>query len=184
MPDVELDIPGAYNFYERFILNYTRDKSEVYTRYGFTIQNSIGSKDWEVFAAILLRDRAKRGDGSDLVNHEVKSASGKGSFEYQYHRNRGLAKLQGDRRVDHVFISRSPDYKDVEVWWVNRNQMQSIFDTWQPELEANYASTARQRFRRSVTYGFVKTHGICIFHIAQGQLVIQSERKPESQPEG
>ncbi|MEM8639910.1 MAG: hypothetical protein AAGG51_14010, partial [Cyanobacteria bacterium P01_G01_bin.54] len=78
------------------------------------MQGSVGSKDWEVFAAILLNDRARKGDGADLEHYEVKSATTGSSFEYQYHRNHGLDKLTDDRSVDHIFVSRSKDYINSE----------------------------------------------------------------------
>ncbi len=40
------------------------------------------------------------------MNYEVKSAVIGGSFEYQYHRNRGLNKLTDDRDVAHIFVAR------------------------------------------------------------------------------
>lgn len=161
----------AYSFYERFILEYSQDKAEIYSRYGFTLQGSVGSKDWEVFAAILLDDTASSGDGADLKNHEVKSAVSGSSFEYQYHRNHGLDKLANDQSVDHLFIARSKEYTNVEVWLVKRAEMLSTFDRWLPELRQNYESSARQRFRRSVTYGFVRSKGILLLEIKNGKLI-------------
>jgi hypothetical protein len=149
---------------------YSRDKAEIYGRYGFSLQGSVGSKDWEVFAAILLNDRARRGDGADLENYEVKSAVIGGSFEYQYHRNRGIHKLTDDRDVDHIFVARSETYMNVEVWLVERNQMIPIFDRWLPELLQNYETVERQRFRRSVTYGFVRNQGIRLIEVSGGEL--------------
>jgi hypothetical protein len=63
-----LQIQEAYSFYKKYILEYSQNKSEIYEQYGFSLQGSIGSKDWEVFAAILLNDRARRGDGADFDN--------------------------------------------------------------------------------------------------------------------
>jgi hypothetical protein len=48
-----LNIQAAYNFYRRFILSYSQEKENIYKRYEFTLQRSLSSKDWEVFAAIL-----------------------------------------------------------------------------------------------------------------------------------
>lgn len=96
---------AAYNFYKRFILDYSQEKETIYEQYGFTLQGSVGSKDWEVFAAILMGDRASPGNGADLENYEVKSALIGNSFEYQYHRNRGLEKLQDERAVDQFICS-------------------------------------------------------------------------------
>ena len=165
-----LQAQEAYSFYRAFILEYSRNKAEIYERYGFSLQGSVGSKDWEVFAAILLNDRARGGDGADLEHYEIKSATTGSSFEYQYHRHHGLDKLTDDRNVDHVFISRSKDYIDIEVWLVRRTDMTSTFNKWLPELLKNYEMTERQRFRRSVTYGFVKSQGSLLLEISSGEL--------------
>ncbi|NEN94418.1 MAG: hypothetical protein F6K50_02410 [Moorea sp. SIO3I7] len=165
-----LQVQEAYSFYRRFILEYSQDKAEIYQRYGFTVQGSVGSKDWEVFAAILVNDRARRRDGADLINYEVKSAVIGSSFEYQYHRNHGLDKLADDKSVDHIFIARSQAYTNIEVWLVERAKMLSKFDKWLPELLQNYQAEARQRFRRSVTYGFVKNQGVKLLEISDGVL--------------
>ena len=166
----EFHIADAFLFYEQFILKYSQDKAQIYERYGFTLQGSIGSRDWEVLAAILLGDRARVGDGADLMHHEVKSAVIGNSFEYQYHKNTGIKKLNTDKTVDHVFISRNEIYTNVAVWLVDRAYLIPIFDGWQPELESNYDSTTRQRFRKSVSHGFVCQHGQKIFSVSEGQL--------------
>jgi hypothetical protein len=166
-----LQVQEAFSFYRTYILEYSRDKTEIYRKYGFSLQGSVGSKDWEVFAAILLNDRARRGDGADLVNYEVKSAVIGGSFEYQYHRNRGLNKLTDDRDVDHIFVARSETYTNVEIWLVERSRMVPTFDRWLPELLQNYETIERQRFRRSVTYGFVRSQGIRLLEIRAGELM-------------
>ncbi|WP_228024847.1 hypothetical protein [cf. Phormidesmis sp. LEGE 11477] len=162
---------AAYSFYKQFILDYSQDKSAIYEQYGFTLQGSVGSKDWEVFAAILMGDRASPGDGADLENFEVKSALIGNSFEYQYHRNRGLEKLQNERAVDHLFVVRSSTYKDVEVWLVERSELIATFDRWLPELQENYRAASRQRFRRSVTYRFVVSQGTKLMEIRNGALI-------------
>lgn len=161
----------AFNFYQNFILNHTIEKGRIYKQYGFTLQGSVGSKDWEVFAAILFNDRAKPGDGADLVHHEVKSAITKSSFEYQYHKNHGEDKLLEDMQIDHIFIARSQDYKDIEVWLVQQSAIKPVFEGWVPELKQNYLSNLRQRFRRSVTYKFVTENGRKVMEIANGQLL-------------
>lgn len=165
-----LQTQEAISFYRTYILEYSRNKASIHEQYGFSLQGSVGSKDWEVFAAILVNDRARRGDGADLENYEVKSATIGSSFEYQYHRNRGLDKLTEDRDVDHIFVARSETYMNVEVWLVERTKMVPIFDRWLPELLQNYETAERQRFRRSVTYGFVKSQGVRLLEISSGEL--------------
>lgn len=171
----QIHASAAYAFYKQFILDYSQDKSAIYQQYGFTLQGSIGSKDWEVFAAILMGDRASAGDGADLENYEVKSALTGNSFEYQYHRNRGLDKLRDERAVDHLFVARSSTYQDVEVWLVDRAELLATFDRWLPELQENYRAESRQRFRRSVTYRFVATQGTQLMKIKNGALIEPAE---------
>ncbi len=166
-----LQVHRAYKFYKDFILNYSLEKAVVYQQYGFTLQGSVVSKDWEVFAAILLDDRAKSGYGADLLHYEVKSAMTGTSFEYQYHRKHGLEKLNDDRTVDHIFVSRNRSYTDIEVWLVQRAQMLPVFERWFPELQENYLNKQRQRFRRSVTFGFVRANGQRLLEIIDGQLI-------------
>lgn len=166
-----LDIANAYAFYRQFILDYASEKAAIYARYGFALSGSIGSTDWEVFAAILLRDRHRPGDGADLEQHEVKSALRGNSFEYQYHRDNGLQKLSEDQQVDHVFIARTADFKNVEVWRVTKDVMNSIFEGWLPELQRNYIDSQRQRFRRSVSYGFVISKGDKLVEIQAGEII-------------
>lgn len=167
---LKLQIQEAYSFYRAYILEHSQNKAKIYKQYGFSLQGSIGSKDWEVLAAILLNDSARKGDGADLENYEVKSATTESSFEYQYHRNHGLDKLTDDRDVDHIFVARSKDYVDIEVWLVERTKMIPVFDRWLPELIQNYETAGRQRFRRSVTYGFVRTQGTLLLAISSGEL--------------
>lgn len=161
---------NAYQFYRAFILQSSQKKAKIYKTYGFTMQGSVSSKDWEVFAAILLNDRANSMGGADLMHYEVKSAVIGGNFEYQYHRHQGLTKLANDQAVDHIFVARNEAYTQIEVWLVPRVKLQTTFDRWLPELQKNYQTADRQRFRRSVTYSFVKTQGILLLNITAGKL--------------
>jgi hypothetical protein len=165
-------IEAAFDFYEQFILKYSQDKAAIYQHYGFTLQGSISPKEWEVFAAILLGDQARPGNGADLIHHEVKSATTTNNgFEYQYHKTHGLEKLAADKAVDHVFISLDRTYTNIEVWWVDRQHLMPIFDSWLPELRTNYQANGKQRFRRSISRGTVRQYGQKILVIAAGQLV-------------
>ncbi|MCB0211481.1 MAG: hypothetical protein KDJ52_19235 [Anaerolineae bacterium] len=170
-----LNITHAFDFYKRFILDYSQDKSVVYQKYGFTLQGSIGFKDWEVFVAILLNDKAKSGDGADLEKHEVKSANLGSSYEYQYHKNHGLQKLNGDKHIDHVFIGRSEDYSNIEVWWVSGSSLAPKFDSWEPDLKKNYKEGIKQRFRRSITHSFVAKNGHLLVEIKNGKLIVPED---------
>jgi hypothetical protein len=166
-----LQTAEAFSFYQEFILQHSQNKAMIYAHYGFTLQGSVGSKDWEVFAAILLNDRARPGDGADLLQYEVKSAVLGNSFEYQYHKHHGREKLANDKTVDHLFVTRNDSFTVVEVWLVDRSKMIPIFDRWLPELLQNYAQNSnRQRFRKSVSYGFVTQQGTKLMAINAGQI--------------
>ncbi|MEM7116856.1 MAG: hypothetical protein AAF614_30780 [Chloroflexota bacterium] len=168
---VQLYRQEAFDFYQKFILHQAIEKAEIYKQYGFTLQGSVSSKDWEVFAAILLDDRAKPGDGADLIHYEVKSAIIGSGFEYQYHKNFGEQKLLADMAIEHVFIMRSRDFLQVDVWLLERSRIKSLFKKWQPALIENYLSGVRQRFRRSVPYKFVLENGRKIVTIVDGKLI-------------
>ncbi len=164
----ELDVPTAYWFYKNYLLDATRNKAEVYEQYGF-LSPSVPFIDWEVFAAILFRDRAKSGYGADLERHEVKSAAMGSSFEYQYHKFRGLDKLEEDQRIDHVFISYANGYQDLDVYYMRAAKIATIFQGWKLELVENYQA-GRQRFRKSIPFGYVRREGWLILAIRNGEL--------------
>ena len=97
----------AYTFYKFLKSNYDK-KRKIYEKLGFSLAGAISYRDWEVFVAILMNDRCKPGDGCDLLRHEVKSALRGNSYEYQYHRNKGLEKLTGDKsEITFTFLTKS-----------------------------------------------------------------------------
>lgn len=167
--DPTLDYLGAYEFYKDHIIGRIRAKLEIYHRYGFKNPTG-GTDDWEVFGAILVRDKATGGYGTDLEKHEVKSAKRGGSFEYQYHKDHGLEKLADDEKVRHLFICYSNDFADIDVWRVDGNQLAEIFEGWREGYIKNYKSE-KQRYRKSIAFGTVRTRGKLIMQIAEGDIV-------------
>jgi hypothetical protein len=165
---------AAYEFYKEYLLDVLRQKTMLYDTYGFKTVGCVTSQDWELFGAILLNDRAKGGDvGSDLQHYEVKSAVTGNSFEYQYHRNHGLEKLEEDMQVDHLFISYDRDYAGVTVRLVSAAALQRTFLSWRPGLIRNYqGDNPKLRYRRSVSYGFVERNGAILMEIRKGILVV------------
>ncbi len=136
------------------------------------VAGSVPSIYWELFGAILTGDKGKEGYGSDLEHHEVKSSVQGASFEYQYHLNAGKQKLLEDINVDHVFVSYSPDYKDIDVRLVKGSALKERFDSWMPGLIANYeGETRRQRYRKNIPYGVVARSGELMMQVRQGELV-------------
>ena len=160
----------AYAFYERFILRPVAEKQEFFRRYGFAWQRTVGSMEWEVFAAVLLDDRAAAG-GSDLRRTEVKSAHAGGSFEYQYCRVGGVAKLRHEAKIDHLFVAHRDGCLDVDVRLMRGVRMRNLLAAWEPEVVAYYAADAkRQRFRKSVTWQYVTDRSDRVLTVRGGDL--------------
>jgi hypothetical protein len=165
-----LNLKEAYDFYNKYI--YNAEHQNLLIEHGFSTAGSIAPVNWEVFASILTGDDGKEGYGSDLNNFEVKSAVSKGSFEYQYHLNGGKTKLKDDMVVNHVFISYSRDYGDIEVRLVEGGVLKSIFESWAPGLIANYDGPNRkQRYRKSIPFGFVAANGVIVLKTSNGKFV-------------
>ena len=81
-----LEVEGAMRFYLEYILGPVQDKEDVRREYGFSGGALVSPNDWELFAAILIRQRkSMERYGHDLAGAEVKSAKLGGGFEYQYH---------------------------------------------------------------------------------------------------
>ncbi len=164
------DIAAAFTYYAKHI--HRQERFDLLEEHNFDIAGSIPSIDWELFGAILTGDDRKQGYGSDLKDHEVKSAVEGSSFEYQYHRHGGLAKLDEDKTVDHVFVSYAPDYKRVTVRLVDRSKLAPIFEGWRDGLVQNYqGATPKQRYRKSIAYGTVTREGEIILQIENSRLV-------------
>lgn len=160
----------AFDYYNQHINR--QERFRLLKEHKFSITGSIASIDWELFGAILTGDSGKLGYGSDLGSYEIKSATGTGSFEYQYHLRGGLTKLKEDMVVDHIFISYAPDYATVTVRLVQGIALEPFFQKWEPELIVNYSgNNPRQRFWRSIAYGTVVKLGAIIMRIEDSQLV-------------
>jgi hypothetical protein len=166
----DFNIREAFEFYRKFIFN--DEQQELLTTRGFRVAGSVASVNWELFASILVNSVAKDGYGADLDGFEVKSAVQGGSFEYQYHLNGGKTKLIDDMQVDHIFISYSQNYKDIDVRILKGAVLKQMFESWMPGLIENYeGSVPRQRYRKSISYGFVLTHGDLIMSTRNGEMV-------------
>ncbi len=162
MSGLDLDFPLALWFYDEFILKPHQQKRAVRQVYGFTEGRPGSSEDWELFAAILLRSakNAETRYGHDLAAAEVKSARVGSSFEYQYHLNTGVAKLDAEYTISHVFVSY--DESSVTVRLISGQILQPIFESWREGLLSNYDASnpsRRQRFRKNIPYGVVIREG-------------------------
>ncbi len=174
------DINAAFAYYAKHI--HWQERFDLLEEHNFEVAGSIPSIDW-VFGAILTGDDRKLGYGSDLKDHEVKSAVEGSSFEYQCHRHGGLAKLDEDKTVDHVFVSYAPDYKRVTVRLVDRSKLASTFESWRDGLVQNYqGATPKQRYRKSIAYGTVTREGVIILQI-EGTRLVQAQGILPASPE-
>jgi hypothetical protein len=171
----------AFAFYKDAILGPVVAKRAAARDYGFT-RDSVSSKDWEIFDAILL-DRQSSGKlhGSDLQGVEVKSAGFKSatsgsSFEYQYHRNHGLEKLLEDAHIHHVFVSYSPDYTNVIVRLLRPDQVHDTIRSWRKRYIGSYSTSSKGgRCRPGLTYASVVARGTVLLEIRDGQMVQANE---------
>lgn len=176
---MKLHFQKAFEFYLNHI-NRT-DFFQLLNSRGLKTSGSVPSIAWELFGSILTGKRGKSGYGADLEGVEIKSAIEGGSFEYQYHLNTGPDKLKEDRSVDHFFCSYAPDYLSFKVYLVGGKKLAPYIDKWIPEYLKNYnksegataleASSRRQRFRRSVSFGWVKKCGRLVMKVDGGRLV-------------
>ncbi len=166
----QFNVQEAYDYYKQHI--YRESRFALLKEYNLPISGSVPSRDWELFGAILTGDKGKRGYGCDLSSHEVKSAVAGGSFEYQYHLRGGLEKLDEDKTVGHIFVSYSPDYKDVTVRFVSGTNLADTFEGWRDGLVKNYSGEIRkQRYRKSIGFAAVVASGKIIMQIRDGKLV-------------
>lgn len=157
----------AYNFYRRHILNI--EKQMLLRRYNFSVAGSVSFVDWELFAAIFTGEKKRATSGADLHRYEVKSAIMGNSFEYQYHLNSGLNKIEEDKSVDHIFVSYSRDYRNVQIRLVQGDELSDTFTGWVTGLKKNYAGVnKKQRYRKSISDGKVDKMGAVVMQIWGG----------------
>ena len=165
-------IREAYGYYAEHILAPLRAKKPIYDERNIPMEGVVSFRDWEVMAAILAEDRGDASrSGSDLVNHEVKSAKEGGSFEYQYHRNHGLEKLDHDLQIEHLYVIYQEGCLDVDVYSLTAEQFAEVGETWRPGLIENYRTAARQRYRKNMPRRKVLTEGRVVMRIRGGELV-------------
>jgi len=172
-------IDKAYKFYSRHI--YDKEKIKLLTKHNLKIAGSVPSVLWELFGALLTERSGAGTTGADLQGWEVKSAKEGGSYEYQYHLNTGAAKLKEDCEVNHLFFTYSETYKNVVVRAMNGASLKgSYFKLWEPEYNKNYDSSVpkeqrRQRFRKSIAFGYVEENGSLVLEIKDGKLVYRDD---------
>jgi hypothetical protein len=168
--DAPLRVAEATSFLRDDLLGPLLRQRAVAAQFKLDGNAEISSKQWEIFAAVLLgRNGSSRAGDTDLEGVEVKSAKVGGSFEYQYHRHIGAAKLAGDAHAAHLFVSYAQGYTDLKVYLLRADQIHDAILAWKPRLEAAYGPAgSRQRCRVSLAYTFVRDHGTLILEVADG----------------
>jgi len=170
-----LNVQAAYDYYREHILR--TEFFDLLAEHNLKTAGSIPGVAWELFGSILTGKQGSPGYGSDLEGIEIKSAKKRASFEYQYHLNTGIKKLEEDIRVDHYFCSYEADYNSFCVYHVAGKVLAAqYFSKWIPEYRRNYstsipASKRRQRFRRNIPYGLVSKTGTTIMEVVGGKLL-------------
>ena len=166
-----LDVYMALIYFHAYMYGPLRGRVRLYEHSGLRPRMAM-SEDWEIFASILVRDTgARSASGLDLEGFEVKSALEGGSFEYQYHKHSWREKLDADRRAGHIFISHRDELRHVDVRYCDGEKLSDFFDKW--ELEEPYAKDTQQRFRRSISYGWVTKNATVILRIEKGEATYQ-----------
>ena len=172
-------IDKAIEIYKSHILD--EEKSELLKTYGLKVAGSVSSVIWELLGAVLTERSGHGITGADLQGWEVKSAKTGGSYEYQYHLNSGSAKLDEDGEVNHLFCSYSETYKDVTVRVMRGSDLaERYFKAWKPDYLKNYDNSVpdsqrRQRFRKSISHGYVESNGVLVLKIEEGELVYKDD---------
>lgn len=177
-PPIELDFEKALMFFHAYMYGPLQGKLRLYEARKIRAAGSVTSSDWEVFASILLKDVGRKlGSGIDLSNYEVKSAASGGSYEYQYHKNSGKEKLIQDARVGHLFFEHADNLALVNLRFAHGTQMEAFFTRWLNEFPDPY----RQRYRKSIKFGWVKEHGTLLMTLVKGEVTFpQPVKSPDS----
>ncbi|EMX0221669.1 hypothetical protein AAFZ21_001665 [Vibrio fluvialis] len=172
-------ISQSYDLYSKYILDV--EKIALLKQHGLKVAGSVPSVIWELFGSVLTGRNSNGVTGADLNGWEVKSAIDGASYEYQYHLNTGEQKLLEDCEVNHLFCSYSDNYEDVTVYALSGKTIApQYFLKWFPLYKANYdreipANQRRQRFRRTISYGYVRKNGHLVLEIKQGRLVYRDD---------
>jgi hypothetical protein len=179
-PPTNLDFEKAMMFFHAYMYGPLQGKLRLYGARAIPTGSVAMSSDWEVFASMLVNDMGRKfGPGIDLANHEVKSAKRGGSYEYQYHKIGGLEKLAKDMEVGHLFFDHFDNLREVDLRYVHGSAMKAFFDEWL----LNYPDPYPQRYRRNISYGWVKENGILLMTIKDGEVVFP-ELVFEEAPDG
>lgn len=172
------NIDRAFEFYSKHI--YDAEKINLLKENNLKVAGHVHSVIWELFGAILTGQKAEGITGADLVGWEVKSAKEGGSYEYQYHRNAHLGKLDEDCIVNHLYCSYSDEYDCLEVRVMRGDDLSNdYFNKWKPLCIEKYSNPANLRFRKSIGFGYVKQYGLLVLKVSRGEMVFRKDNIEE-----
>lgn len=164
----ELDFEKALMFFHAYMYGPLHGKLRLYGARNVRPPSAAMSSDWEVFASILVRDvGTKLAAGIDLSQHEVKSATDGGSYEYQYHKKTGREKLESDMRVGHLFFDHRSNLEHVDLRYAHGSQMKLFFKKWLDEYPDPYP----QRYRKNIPFKWVQQNGSLLMTLEDGEVV-------------
>ena len=164
-----LDFEKALMFFHAYMYGPLQGKLRLYGARKVSAGSVAMSSDWEVFASMLVKDLGtKFAAGIDLAHYEVKSAKRGGGYEYQYHKNTGRDKLKADMQVGHLFFDYDNNLRDVGLRYAHGSDMkEEFFQVWLDEYPDPYP----QRYRKSVSYSWIKKNGTLLMTLKDGEVV-------------
>jgi len=166
-PPTELEFEKALMFFHAYMYGPLQGKLRLYAARNVHSPGAAASSDWEVFASILVKDTGKKlAAGVDLSRHEVKSAADGGSYEYQYHKNKGKQKLLDDMEVGHLFFDHRNNLRNVDLRYVHGSKMKLFFTKWLEEFPDPYP----QRYRKQIPFKWVKENGELLMTLTEGEV--------------
>lgn len=156
-------------FFHSYMYGPLQGKLRLYAARGIPPASPTMSADWEVFASMLVNDLGRKfGAGIDLANFEVKSAKRRTGYEYQYHKLTGREKLAKDMKVGHLFFDYFDNLKEVDLRYSHGSAMkEQFFIPWLTQFPDPY----RQRYRKSIPYGWVKKNATLLMTLKDGEIV-------------
>lgn len=179
-PPSELDFEKSLMFFHAYMYGPIQGKLRLYAARNVRAGSLITPSDWEVFASILVNDLGtKLGAGIDLSGYEVKSATHGSNYEYQYHKNTGKEKLRKDVEVGHLFFDHADYLAHVDLRYAHGSWMKDdFFGKWEKEYPDPYP----QRYRKSMPFSWVKSHGVLLMTIEKGEVTFPRSAKADKPP--
>lgn len=165
VPSIRKNILESYQFFRDYMYRPLQGKHAIYEARGIRLGSAVTPSDWEVFASLLVDAKGNgKVSGIDLGEFEVKSGINDASYEYQYHKETGKAKLLGDMKAGHLFFNHSNFLNRVELRYLDGQRAKVYFNKWLK----NYPKPYPQRYRNSLPFGWVTENATTLLTINDG----------------